>query len=926
MRARGAAALAAVVVGFAAPAEAQLDPSGAWRTLHTEHFRVHFRPPHRAAADRAAREAERAWRLLARELMPPRGPVDLALADDADVANGLASVLPSNRITLYLTPPAGDVALQAYDDAVRLVLVHELAHVFHLDRSRGIWGALQRVFGRAPGLFPNAYQPSWVSEGIATYYESRFTTAGRAEGAYHTQLLGAAAAGGEARAPWDALLFSRWPAGYTPYAYGGRFFSRATREAGDSLVPRFVSGTAGQLIPFRVGRPLRRAGGVDLGAAWRRATGAEPGAGADTGRMLVGGLRSAPVPRAAPDGRRIAYLHDDGRGARRLRVADLERPAEGPSHRVNGEVRYDWTGDTLLISQLDFTDRRHLRSDLYRWVPGGTWHRVTRGARLTEPRTGGGRHGVVALGPGTNAAVVDGIRMDVPGTEWGAVVPSRDGRAVAAARHADGRWALVQWRAAAPESVMVLFDAGGVVSTPAWDDAGRLLFVWDGSGLPQVYRRDAGGSLAVVTADPFGARDPAPLADGSLLYASLRAGGWELRRVTPRPAAVAPPLAPAAFDSAPATGGRETGYALWPSLRPHFWLPLYDDAGVAGRYVGALTGGSDAIGRFAWAATALVSGDPVRVGGSFALVSDAWRIPTVDASFTSEWSGVGRTASGVAVSLLEQDAALGVTLVTRRWRTEARLRIAAEVERDALATEPAESLASVCAPCARDLVGGSATVGVAHYVSAPLAISPQDGFAWSVTVRRQEQLGGPDWANEIQSRLALYLHLPVGGFAFPVLAARVSAGAAGGPAAGRFEVGGASGSLAPLVLGPALGTRRTFPVRGYDAAAAVGRRAVSATVELRVPLALVGRSLGHLPVGVDRLSVALFADAGDAWDSGALPRPVRLVSAGGELVGDVTFPYDFPLRTRVGVAVPLADPPAGGSGAARVYAVLGADF
>ena len=355
-------------------------------------------------------------------------------------------------------------------------------------------------------------------------------------------------------------------------------------------------------------------------------------------------------------------------------------------------------------------------------------------------------------------------------------------------------------------------------------------------------------------------------------------------------------------------------------------MPLYRDAGVAGRYVGALSGGSDAIGRFAWAATALVSGDPVRAGGSFALVSDAWRVPTLDAWFTSEWSGVGRTASGVAVSRLEQDAAVGVTLVTRRWRTEARLRVAAELERDALATEPADSLATVCDPCARDLVGASATVGVAHYVSAPLAISPQDGFAWSVTARRQEQQGGPEWANEIQSRLALYLHLPVGGFAFPVLAARVSAGAAGGPAAGRFEVGGVSGGTAPLVLGPTLGTRRAFPVRGYDAAAVAGRRAVSATIELRVPLALIGRSLGHLPIGVDRLSLALFADGGDAWDSGALPRPVRLASAGGELVGDVTVPYDFPLRARVGLAVPFADPPAGGSGAPRVYAVLGADF
>jgi hemolysin activation/secretion protein len=139
-------------------------------------------------------------------------------------------------------------------------------------------------------------------------------------------------------------------------------------------------------------------------------------------------------------------------------------------------------------------------------------------------------------------------------------------------------------------------------------------------------------------------------------------------------------------------------------------------------------------------------------------------------------------------------------------------------------------------------------------------------------------------------------------------------------------VGGASGGIAPLVLGPTLGAPRTFPVRGYDAGAVLGRRAVAATLELRVPLALVGRSLGHLPIGVDRLSLAVFADGGDAWDGGAVPRPLRLRSTGAELVGDLTAPYDFPLRARLGVALPLTQPPAGGARAARGYAVLGADF
>ncbi|HET7296377.1 MAG TPA: hypothetical protein VFI66_04505, partial [Gemmatimonadales bacterium] len=120
---------------LAGRAEGQADPSGSWRTLHTPHFRIHFRPSYRETALREAREAERSYRLLATELHPPRGVVDITLADDIDVANGFTTVFPTNRITIYAAPPAGDHGLLFFDDWLRLVTTHELTHVFHLDRS-----------------------------------------------------------------------------------------------------------------------------------------------------------------------------------------------------------------------------------------------------------------------------------------------------------------------------------------------------------------------------------------------------------------------------------------------------------------------------------------------------------------------------------------------------------------------------------------------------------------------------------------------------------------------------------------------------------------------------------------------------------------------------------------------------------------------
>lgn len=921
-----------VCLAFAGRALAQVDPSGSWRTLHTPHFRIHFRPAYRDVAQEEAREGERAYRLLSSELHAPRGAVDITLGDDIDAANGFTSVFPSNRITIFLTPPATDPGLQRYDSWLRLVTVHELTHVFHLDRARRFWGVLQDVFGRAPGLFPNEYQPSWVTEGLATYYESKFTNGGRVRGSLHTQVLAADQAAGASRSPWDALLFTRWADGLVPYAYGSRFFHYLAGEAGDSVLPRFVEATAGQAIPYRVGRQLGRAApGRTLVGEWPRGTrpATAPSVG-PSGEILDRGLWTEPVPRVSPDGRRVAYLRDDGKGARLLRVVDVGDHHTVREHRVNGAVSYDWVGDTLVVAQLDFVDRWRVRSDLYRWLPGGRWARETHAARLTEPRAGGGRLSSIALGPARDYPTLPAPSEAEAGATWGDVVPSPDGRWIAATRNAGGHWALVRWPANAPDSAAILRAARGVLADPAWTPDGALLYVSDDSGFPQVYRWSdaAGPGGGAVTAEPLGARAPAALPDESLLYATLSAYGWELKHAAAaRTATPGPFPEPLPFDPAPAVPTRETGYTAGPSLRPHFWIPLFVDAGAAGRFGGAATAGSDAVGRYSYLTWALLSPAPLRGAGSFAAVSHLLGNPTLDFNVSADWSLTGTTAGGTVVSERDQDAALGASFVTRRWRTVASLRLAGEFEGTRFVAVPDTMLSAICTGCdSRDLIGASATLGLAHFVSAPLAISPEDGFAWSVTFRRREEQGSSRWSNEIRSRLGLYARLPaLGGFAHHVLAVRLAAGATGGPIGKLLKVGGVSSGTFDLGFGQSFGDTRTFPVRGYAAGELRGRRAATATIEYRLPLALLGRSLGRLPFGADKLSVSLFGDVGGAWD-GAPARLTRLRSAGLEVVGDMTFNYDFPTRLRFGVAAPLVDPPSGRPRRLQAYVAFASDF
>ena len=928
--------LGAVLLG-PARVEAQIDPSGSWVTWKSEHFRVNIHTDLSHLAQHVVDEAERAYALLATELVPPRGTIDLSVFDNVDFSNGAATVFPSNRLLVFLPQPATDAALSYYDEWLRMVLVHELTHLFHLDRSRGVWRGLQYVFGRAPWLFPNAYRSSWVKEGVATYYESRFSTAGRVRGAFHTQLLTTAADAGRWPASEDATLVApQWPAGQRPYAWGGRFFEHQTQMFGDSVVPNFFERSAGKLWPLTVASPLQEAGGTSVNEGWASLEQAMSVPERQSqANILVRGLRTPPNPVMSPDGSQYAYVRADGKRD----VAVVIRAIDGQpyrSHRVNGGVRLNWDDDDMVIAQYQYLDAVTIRSQLYRWGDAG-WHRLANTERLTEPfRIAGGGVGAIEVSEGHRQVVI----VDTSGEHRALPVPvaadwiqvATHDRWFAGVALLEGRRWLYIWQDGGHTQARRVPFGEALIADPVWSpDGNGVFFVSEASGFPQVYRYDRVlESVTQISDEPFGARAPQMMGDGGLLFTTALADGIAIGRLAPDqlievPTVMSSPPSVAVAPSAPSQVG--DGFNPWPALVPRYWNPLLHYARETGTFLGAFTSASDPIGRNSYFASLAVAPSRGRVEGVLFAAHQRWKGAAVDAVVRQSWDGLYfQTSSGAVtpVGEREREANLGVSLRKRWWRNGYVIRFAGGLEQ----TSYFDELATAGGSFFDSPTFATATVSATtfHRERPPLSISSENGFQLDGLYRLRQSLSDADWSHEVRAAIAGYLAMGLPGFAHWVVAARASVGATGGAAPASLSIGGESGDVFELAPGFVLGSgRRAFAMRGYPRISGYDRAFVN-VVELRIPLANVAKGTWYIPIVLDRVSTTAFYEVGVGRFFGDQQRQDWLQSAGAELVFDLGVLYDVPTRLRVGVAVPLVDGNSVSRGDTRSYLSFGASF
>ncbi len=928
-----------LLLAVAPTAPAQVDPRGAMRTIAMPHFRVHFRPDQEALARRAAFLAESAYAQLSRELAPPAGPVDLLIADNVDASNGYAQVFPTNRVVIYAVPPIALRELRFHDEWLRLVITHEMAHIFQLDRARGAWALGRALFGRNPLFFPNVFTPSWVKEGLAVHYESKLTGSGRTVSTEFPMIARAAVRDAFVPGPqrWS-LSTSQFPGGQTAYAWGSLLMHEAATQRTGSL-GRYVDITAANVVPFLLSRNSREAFGVSFDSLFarmtdsiRRVTTVLPGDSA--WRIVSANGWYASSPRWVGNDS-IAWSASNGREVTGLFIAPAaQTPAAAPRRlawRNTLDVNAPIPGDTsgaMVFAQSERIDPYVVRSDLYR--SRGTDRdgetQLTKGARLTQPdvRADGG---IVAVQLGADRTRL--VRVSATGESVVPITPD-----VSWERWAEPRWspdgqriAAVQLLPTGEQRVVVMDVSGdlqiavagarGVFASPSFTpDGKRLVWVSDRSGRSQLETapiaaigtpvdttrwREERNDVRVVSSVSSGVYDPTVSPDGTRVAALFyRADGYH---VSWAPLDTAGAIAHATWypvknltdlsvPNVAALGARAesaeaTRYAPLRQLAPRYWMPLIGEGRDGGATYGATTSGIDILGRHSWSASALMQ-PQLRETDAYASYRYAGLgVQLLDLSVSQEWDGTFRAVS-------DSGATLGFMARRRRFVTGSSTWRLPRVRRSVSATLGAQyelrdfssdvdsALGAPNSLVRRGTRYGSffASSSVSTARLGARGVSVEEGFTLSGSTayrwREDDALGTGAWRSIAGMRHYLPLNLP--GFSRHVIATRATLGVAQSSSTTEFSVGGTSGQSAELLPGVVVGDpSRTFALRGVAPGTQRGIRALAGGVEYRAPLVLFRRLPSPFTLFVDRLSVTVFSDAARAWCPRALARTANVV-------------------------------------------------
>lgn len=914
---------------------AQDDRRLLWRSLHTDHFAIHYHEPLGVLARHLAANAERIHARVSKHLgLPARGRVHIVLSDGSDSANGSASVLPYNTIRLNASAPADMAPLGDYDDWLSLLLTHEHSHILHLNQASGLPNLFRRIFGNF--YTPQQSLPRWVIEGIATYEESAHTSGGRLRASLFDMFMRVAALEGRLL-PIDVITHDGepWPHGNVRYLYGAKFLHFVADRYGARSLGKFAREYGARLVPYGLSRAMRRATGKDAVTLYeeflthtrqraREAQRAVTARGVAEGKRLTFLGERVRTPRLLPDGR-VLFFAADGRKVEDLRTVsrDGAPPERFTRVRGNSEPSPVPGTDDVIYSTSAFHRGAYTFRDLYRYRKGRLRdERLTHGLRAREPDVDptGTRVAYVIQGAGTSHLAVAQLK-DVHGTQQLLVRSERMDQVFTPRWSPDGaKIAYSTWQRGGYRDIWVLdlqsgdrqrvtFDRA-LDRQPAWSpDGGTLYFSSDRSGISNIYAHGlATDETRLVTNVIGGAYMPQPTPDGrALIYVGYTGVGFDLfeldlaNAVSPGPPPTSEEPRPPALQPSPLAVLQSEPYSPWTTLAPRSWGASLED-GANGQQLVLDTSGSDTVGWHAWAITVAAP-----------LERD---LPSVSMEYALRRLRMPLILRGAVQHRERRDLFIARRRVpwdSRRWSltTTTRLRLPRRFRSNSIAMDYRLSYLQQVKPFDVTLDPNDAPPR-----APPLGRDASLSLNWTYnSVRRQVYDVSSSWGQRAALRLSvreprlgsrvrrqslswsLAQYVPMG-WQFGALAVRYAGGWNGGARLGGFasELVPVLDALVGGVERPADGAR----LRGHPASS--GDHFHIAQVEYRFLLLRFLRGVFTLPAFARRLHAAVFVDAGDAYSDRRFDLKKLGAGVGGELRLDFFGSYDDAYTVRAGLA------------------------
>ncbi|MDH4216255.1 MAG: BamA/TamA family outer membrane protein [Gallionella sp.] len=936
---------------FIPVSHAKPDPSFTWTTLTSPHFLIHYHQGEEALAKRVAVLAEDVHnRLVLRMKSQPGSRTHIVLIDALDNANGWATSISYNLITLYITPPLGEPGFGAHphDDWMRMLITHEYTHIVQFDILHGVSRALNTIFGNF--YYPNMWQPVWLIEGLAVHEETELTGGGRNSSPAADMVLRMAVL--EDNFPpisHAANMAEKWPAGEVPYLFGGSFVDFIARKYGREKLAD-ISLAYSERLPFQVGGAAYRAIGSDypeLWEEWKRqlarryeaTTQKVLGDGLSNTRALTpnnfnrGGYKNL-APAISPDGRQIAYSVGNADEHASIHLMNIDGSNDRKlfnNNALSGQsIAWGQDGKGLYYTKTEMVRNTNLYNDIYYYdLERRREIRLTRHLRARDaaPSPDGARLVFVVNRLGRTRLAMLPLKENVIAQEQDIVwlgedsanqfeSPrfSPDGQKIAlGVRQPDGCkdiWILDSQG----NKIEELMHDRAIDGGAAWSADGRsLYFSSDRSGIFNLYSFElASKQISRISNVLGGAFMPSP-GGSEIAFVNYSSLGYDIHALENKPAtwkavgAYRDPY-PAMNYADNMVAIEQSSYNPLPTLYPHFWLPYMGSSAYSGTLGGLITFGSDAVQRHSYILSALYGPSKHRTWYDLNYRYDGMypNMRLVAQDIDMSYAGLLEQQAGFAAqqTYVERTRVLDASLVFPLLELDKQHELSLGYRRNTMGrltqVPPWAGYDGVIPP-----QGVLASGRVVYYFNNAekygYSISPENGRSLQLGYERFGKKIGSDFDLEKYSfDWHEYIDLPPD---HHVMLLRAYAGKSTGDVIAQraFQLGGDNpGDLTVNI------TEQNIYLRGYPVNQYRGQKVGLLSMEYRFPVKNLEIGSNNTPFFFKRLHGAVFAEAGNAWDTTFSGRDLKK-AVGLEARMDMSLAYRLPITVRLGIAKALDD-------------------